>query len=84
MTECTPNRASFSRAKGRVVEVDFSGGVVTSDGGLVLLRAADRQLGQFDRLDAAIPDPAIPIASPIRNARSWSNASSGSPVGTKT
>jgi hypothetical protein len=58
----------FSRAKRRRVEADFSGGVITSDAGALLLREADRQIGLLDALDAAIPDPRHPflIAHPQR------------------
>jgi len=36
--------------------VDFSGGNLSSDGGLLLLRAAERKLGVCRRLAAAMPD----------------------------
>jgi len=42
------------------VTASFSGGEVTSDGGLLLLRQADRQLGLSRALTAALPDPRDP------------------------
>jgi Transposase DDE domain group 1 len=36
--------------------VDFNGGAQSSDGGLLLLRAAERKLGVCARLAAAMPD----------------------------
>ncbi|MGJ3242360.1 MAG: transposase, partial [Opitutales bacterium] len=35
----------FSSVKGREVKARFDGGTISSDGGLVLLKEADRQLG---------------------------------------
>lgn len=60
MTEC--NRASipFASTKRRNLLADFSGGVITSDAGALLLREADRQLGLLDALDGVIPDPRHP------------------------
>ena len=60
MTEC--NRASipFASTKRRNLLADFSGGVITSDAGALLLRQADRQLGLLDALDRVIPDPRNP------------------------
>ncbi len=44
MTGCTQTTRSFPPVKRRQVEVNFQGGDVTSNGG-VLLRQADRYLG---------------------------------------
>src|SRR5260370_10042552 len=68
MTHCTATALPFSSAKRRKIEADFSGGVLTSDAGALLLREADRQLGLIDALDRAIPDPRHPelIAHPQR------------------
>ena len=38
------------------VTADFGGGLISSDGGLVLLRAAKRQLGQAEALTGCIRD----------------------------
>ncbi len=46
MTNCNPEVIRFARrCKGRKVEVSFSGGAITSDGGAMLLAAADQRLG---------------------------------------
>src|SRR5258708_29072075 len=68
MTHWTATALPFSSAKRRKIEVNFSGGVLTSDAGALLLREADRQLGLIDALDRAIPDPRHPalIAHPQR------------------
>ena len=35
----------FSRVKGRIIETDFNGGDISSDGGLLLIEQVDRKLG---------------------------------------
>lgn len=60
MTECKPNQRILKRLSRQAVEVDFEGGTLTSDGGLVLLREADRRLDLIRRIDQAIPDPRDP------------------------
>lgn len=41
--------------------MDFDGGTLTSDGGLLLLREVDQRLDLISRIDQAIPDPRDPI-----------------------
>jgi len=48
-TECTPDLFGFARIEGRAVVAAFDGGTMTSDGGGLLLGAADRVLGLIDR-----------------------------------
>src|SRR5262249_6210394 len=60
MTECSRTPLLFSSLGSRRLEADFSGGSLTSDGGALLLREADRRLGLLDALDRAIPDPRHP------------------------
>jgi hypothetical protein len=48
---------SFDRRK---IEASFSGGDVSSDGGVLLLREADRRLGLCRALDQALADPRDP------------------------
>ena len=45
MTKCTTPSASFPRCKGRQIIASFDGGDVTSDGGILLLRQLDREMG---------------------------------------
>ena len=60
MTECIGKPLNFTAVGGRPIAADFSGGTITSDGGALLLREADRQLGLIRALDAALPDPRSP------------------------
>ena len=48
---------SFDRGK---VEANFAGGDVSSDGGIMLLRQADRRLGLVKALDGVLVDPRDP------------------------
>jgi hypothetical protein len=68
MTQCNGSPLPFSSANRRTLQADFSGGVLTSDAGALLLREADRRLGLIDALDHALPDPRDPdlIAHPQR------------------
>jgi hypothetical protein len=60
VTECTQAAFDFPPVKRRRVEMEFSGGAVTSDGGVMLLRQADRLTGLMAAVDSAIPDPRDP------------------------
>lgn len=65
MTQCKPEqsaaeRPSLMRLRRKAVEVNFDGGTLTSDGGLVLLREVDRQLNLLPRINELIPDPRDP------------------------
>jgi len=57
MTECTQVSFDFPPVKRRRIEAQFSGGDITSDGGLLLLRQADRRLGLLEAVNARLPDP---------------------------
>jgi hypothetical protein len=46
----------FQPSAARKLTVDFGSGNQSSDGGLLLLRQADRKLGVCARLAAAMPD----------------------------
>lgn len=48
---------SFSPLKRRKIEVSFTGGDLTSDAGLLLLREVDRKLGLSRHLDRLLVDP---------------------------
>lgn len=60
MTKCTQTQLEFPALNRRKIEVGFSGGGVTSDGGVLLLREADNRLSLMAAVDKAIPDPRDP------------------------
>lgn len=60
MTQRTRCHSVLKRLGRRAVEVDFDGGRLTSDTGLLLLRQVEARLGLLDALDAAISDPRDP------------------------
>ncbi len=57
MTEGTQERFEFPACKQRVVEANFQSGDITSDGGVLLLRQADRPRGLSAALARALVDP---------------------------
>ncbi len=57
MTQCYQNSFEFPRVCRRVVEARFDGGQITSDGGALLLRQADRYLGLTQAVAEALSDP---------------------------
>ncbi len=57
MTNCNREPIRFPRCKGRLVEAAFAGGDITSNGGAVLLREADRRLGLTGKAATAPADP---------------------------
>ena len=57
MTECYQRSFEFPACKSRKVQVDFNGGEVTSDAGVLLLRQADRKLGLTKELHQLLNDP---------------------------
>lgn len=57
MSNCTPETLSFPGFERRRIEADFSGGDITSDAGVLLLREADRVLGLSESIVAALEDP---------------------------
>jgi len=61
MTKRKRKRPALKRLRRQAVEVDFDGGTLTSDGGMVLLREADRRLDLIRRIDQAIFDPRNPL-----------------------
>jgi len=54
MTDCFPSLIYLPVFKGRKVEVNFEGGDVTSDGGIVLLQQIDQKLGLTEKV-AGLP-----------------------------
>ena len=56
MTECYQTEWMFPACKSRKVQVDFHGGDVTSDAGLLLLRQVDRRLGLTEQISRVLPE----------------------------
>jgi hypothetical protein len=56
MAEDTLFLPGLSPVAGKQVQVAFEGGLQSSDGGVLLLREVDRQVGLAERLAACIPD----------------------------
>lgn len=61
MPNCTQKDFGFPSFDRRKIAASFSGGDVSSDGGILLLREADRRLGLVGALDAVLPDPRHPL-----------------------
>lgn len=57
MTNCTQETFKFPACHRRVVEANFEGGDITSDGGVLLLRQADRRLGLSIAVARVLEDP---------------------------
>ncbi len=60
MPDCTPLLFTFPGFDRRKIEAGFTGGHVTSDGGILLLRAADRRTGLCAAPDAGLADSRDP------------------------
>ena len=56
MTNCTSQTIEFPACRKRRVEARFDGGHVTSNGGALLLRQADRRLGLSEAVARRLPD----------------------------
>ena len=56
MSKMLPQTIQFSSLSRHKIEAQFSGGHITSDAGLLLLREVDRQLGLTDRLARKLVD----------------------------
>ena len=56
MTDCTLSKIEFPRCRGRRVAADFGGGDISSNGGALLLSAADRRLGLLSGLARRLVD----------------------------
>lgn len=56
MTNCRSIQLEFASCQGRKVQADFEGGEISSDGGLLLLREADRHLNLLGRAAKLLPD----------------------------
>jgi Transposase DDE domain group 1 len=69
MTVCNSHPMLFPSFEGLKVEGSFEGGDVSSDGGVQLLRLADRRLGLSAALAKVLPDPRDPlkVEHPVRD-----------------
>lgn len=56
MTDCTLSKIEFPRCRGRRVELDFAGGDISSNGGALLLAAAERRIGLLSGLARRLDD----------------------------
>jgi hypothetical protein len=56
MTNCTSKSLNFSALNGKKIVGSFSGGTITSDGGLLLVREVDKKLGITKNLSKLIID----------------------------
>ncbi len=57
MTNCTQESFQFPVCQRRRVEVNFQGGDITSDGGVLLLQQVDRRLGLSEAIARVLDDP---------------------------
>jgi hypothetical protein len=60
MADCTATQLEFAPFKRRRVSAEFSGGDVSSDGGVLLLRQVERRVRLLERAAAALNDPRDP------------------------
>ena len=57
MPNCTRKEMEFGRLGRRVIEANFEGGALSSDGGLMLLRQVDQRIGLTNAVAKALHDP---------------------------
>ncbi|MBB2162286.1 transposase, partial [Gluconacetobacter sacchari] len=57
MSDDTSQPFLFPAIRRKKIMADFDGGRITSDGGVLLLAAAERRIGLADRLARLIADP---------------------------
>jgi len=60
MPDCNATQLEFAPFKRRQVNGEFSGGDVSSDGGVLLLRQLERRLGLLQRAASVLSDPRDP------------------------
>ncbi len=58
--DCTPKTLKFGRIGRRIIEADFDGGDISSDGGLLLLQQVDQRIGLSRAAANVIHDPRDP------------------------
>jgi len=57
MPKCTVDQIEFGRFGRRVVEANFEGGAISSDGGLLMLRQVEQRLGLLGAVAKTLPEP---------------------------
>jgi len=60
MTKCITSNSVFNKVKNRKIDINFSGGDVTSDGGALLLKEVDNKLGLTKKLSLLFSDARDP------------------------
>ena len=60
MPDCTDQQMMFGRVGRREIEADFTGGAISSDGGVMLVRQVDRKIGLSRAVAAVLSDPRDP------------------------
>ena len=60
MPKCTGGKIEFGKLGRRLIEADFSGGELSSDGGLMLLKQLDERIGLSRAAAAVLSDPRDP------------------------
>lgn len=60
MPKCTANQIQFGCLGRRIIEANFNGGDISSDGGLMLLRQVDRRIGLTRAAAAVLDDTRAP------------------------
>jgi Transposase DDE domain group 1 len=60
MPNCTADLMNFGRLGRRMIEANFQGGAISSDGGLVLLRQLDQRIGLSKAVSQVLHDPRDP------------------------
>jgi len=56
VTNCNPKVMHFSPLNRKKIQAQFSGGAITSDGGLILLREVDKKLGLIKKAAKSLTD----------------------------
>lgn len=83
LTDCQSQLAFWNMGRQQVT-VDFAGGKIVSDAGLLTVRDFEKRLGIIAGLAARVPDPRSPCSSHIRSPRSSRSMSISSAPATST
>ncbi|MCF6319590.1 MAG: transposase [Proteobacteria bacterium] len=60
MTNRNQKSIEFQALNRKIIQGEFCGGDITSDAGVLLLRASDKNLGLVKSIDAILNDPRNP------------------------